>query len=76
MALPAMQEELQSHEYRARISNFEGPLDLLLQLVRKQEINIYDIPIAKITEQFLEYLEIMKQLNYFRKLVNTLLINR
>ena len=37
--------------------NFEGPLDLLLFLIKKQEINIYDIPIGEITEQFLEYLD-------------------
>lgn len=39
-----------------RLNDFEGPLDLLLFLIRKNEINIYDIPIAKITEQFLDYL--------------------
>ena len=36
---------------------FEGPLDLLLFLIKKKEINIYDIPIGEITEQFLEYLD-------------------
>jgi len=39
-----------------RLNDFEGPLDLLLFLIKKNEINIYDIPIAKITEQFLDYL--------------------
>jgi len=39
------------------LDNFEGPLDLLLSLIKKNEINIYDIPIAEITEQFLEYLD-------------------
>jgi len=39
-----------------RLNEFEGPLDLLLFLIKKNEINIYDIPIAQITEQFLEYL--------------------
>jgi segregation and condensation protein A len=42
---------------------YEGPLDLLLDLVRKQDIDIYDIPIAKITEQYLKYVETMKQLD-------------
>jgi len=42
---------------------FEGPLDLLLYLIRKEEIEIYDIPIARITEQYLHYLEMMKVLN-------------
>lgn len=40
-----------------RLGEFEGPLDLLLFLIRKNEINIYDIPIAEVTEQFLEYLD-------------------
>src|ERR1041384_6227109 len=39
-----------------RLEVYEGPLDLLLDLIRKQEINIYDIPIAKITHQYLDYL--------------------
>ena len=39
-----------------RLNKFEGPLDLLLFLIKKNEINIYDIPIAKITEQYLDYL--------------------
>jgi len=40
---------------------FEGPLSLLLQLIRKQEIDIYDIPIVRITEQYLSYLDLMKE---------------
>src|SRR5579884_2243639 len=42
---------------------YEGPLDLLLDLIRKQDIDIYDIPIARITEQYLKYVENMKQLD-------------
>jgi segregation and condensation protein A len=42
---------------------FEGPLDLLLHLVRDQKLDIHDIPIAKITEQYLAYLDVMKALN-------------
>jgi segregation and condensation protein A len=42
---------------------YEGPLDLLLDLIRKQDIDIYDIPIAKITAQYLKYVESMKQLD-------------
>ena len=41
---------------RFRLNDFEGPLDLLLYLIRKNEVNIYDIPIAVITEQYLDYL--------------------
>jgi segregation and condensation protein A len=42
---------------------YDGPLDLLLDLIRKQDINIYDIPIAKITAQYLTYVERMKQMD-------------
>jgi len=49
--------------YQVRIENFEGPLDLLLHLIKKNEINIYDIPVAIIAQQYLEYLEAMKELN-------------
>jgi segregation and condensation protein A len=49
--------------YQVRIENFEGPLDLLLHLIKKNEINIYDIPIAMIAQQYLNYLEAMKDLN-------------
>jgi segregation and condensation protein A len=46
-----------------KVAIYEGPLDLLLDLIRKQQINIYDIPIAKITRQYLEYLHMMEELN-------------
>lgn len=49
--------------YQIKLEIFEGPLDLLLHLIRKHEINIYDIPIALITSQYLQYLEIMKSLD-------------
>ena len=49
--------------YNVQLDSFNGPLDLLLHLIRKQEINIYDIPIALITQQYLEYLNLMKNLN-------------
>lgn len=49
--------------YQVRLSTFEGPLDLLLHLIKKSEINIYDIPIALITKQYLDYLSVMKALN-------------
>jgi segregation and condensation protein A len=45
------------------LEHYEGPLDLLLDLIRKQEIDIYDIPIAKITAQYLEYMERAAQLD-------------
>ncbi len=49
--------------YRIKLDNFEGPLDLLLFLIKKNEVDIYDIPIAEITAQYLEYLEIIKLLD-------------
>ena len=50
-------------DYPVRLDNFEGPLDLLLHLIRKNEIDIYDIPIALITQQYIEYIELMKELD-------------
>jgi segregation and condensation protein A len=49
--------------YEIKLDIFEGPLDLLLYLIRKNEIDIYNIPIALITEQYLEYLDMMRSLN-------------
>ncbi|GHV93895.1 segregation and condensation protein A [Spirochaetia bacterium] len=46
-----------------KLSEFEGPLDLLLFLIRKNEVNIYDIPIAQITEQYLDYLRYAETLD-------------
>jgi segregation and condensation protein A len=48
-------------DYRVNLDIFAGPLDLLLYLVRKEEVDIYDIPIAKITDQYLRYVEMLKQ---------------
>lgn len=49
--------------YKIKIPVFEGPLDLLLHLIRENKIDVYDIPISLITNQYLRYLEIMKELN-------------
>ncbi len=48
---------------KVKLEVFEGPLDLLLHLIRENRIDIYDIPMAEITAQYLQYLEIMKDLN-------------
>lgn len=48
-----------------KLEQFEGPLDLLLHLIKKEKIDIYDIPIAEITAQYLEYIENMKKLNIY-----------
>jgi len=52
-----------SMSYKVKLNVFEGPLDLLLYLIQKHEIDIYDIPIALITREYLEYLDLMKTLN-------------
>ena len=49
--------------YKIRLDMFEGPLDLLLYLVKKDHLNIYDIPIAKVTQQYLEYINFMQLLD-------------
>lgn len=49
--------------YQIKLEVFEGPLDLLLHLIKKNEVNIYDIPISIITRQYLDYIELMKEFN-------------
>ena len=49
--------------YPVRLDNFEGPLDLLLHLIKQSEVNIYDIPIALITRQYLDYIDLMQEMN-------------
>ena len=49
--------------YQVKLDAFEGPLDLLLHLIRTSEVNVYDIPIALITEQYLGYITLMQDLN-------------
>ncbi len=50
-------------DYRVNLDIFAGPLDLLLYLVRKEEVDIYDIPIARITDQYLHYVELIESLD-------------
>ena len=50
-------------QHKFSLPNFEGPLALLLDLIRSSQINIYDIPVADITAQYLEYLNLMKQID-------------
>jgi segregation and condensation protein A len=60
----ARKTEVNESSFSVLVSEvYDGPLDLLLDLIRKQDIDIYDIPIAKITEQYLKYVENMKQLD-------------
>jgi segregation and condensation protein A len=49
--------------YRVQLKNFEGPLDLLLFFIKRDELNIYDIPISHITHEFLDYIRLMEELD-------------
>lgn len=49
--------------YKVKLDIFEGPLDLLLYLIRKNEMDIYNIPIAEITDQYVEYINLMQSLD-------------
>ena len=58
------EEHASEQAYQVKLEHvFEGPMDLLVHLIRKNELDIYDIPIAFITERFLEYIEWMKAMN-------------
>ena len=57
------QAELLAEDYKVNLDVFEGPLDLLLYLIRREELDIYDIPIEHITQQYMAYLDLMRQLN-------------
>ena len=52
-----------SQEYKVKLEVFEGPLDLLLYLIKRDEIDIHDIPIGHITKQYLEFMELFKMLD-------------
>lgn len=58
-----MIENKPGENYSVNLEIFHGPLDLLLYLIRKDEIDIYDIPIAHITEQYMRYLEVIQSLD-------------
>ena len=51
--------ERSQQDYRVNLPSFEGPLDLLLHLIRKDQVDIYDIPISKICSSYLEYVDRM-----------------
>jgi segregation and condensation protein A len=54
---------LVKNTYRIKLDNFEGPLDLLLFFIHRDQINIYDIPISSITQEFLDYIQLLKSMN-------------
>ena len=49
--------------YKINLANFEGPLDLLLFFIRRDELDIYDIPISHITKEFMTYIELLEKLD-------------
>lgn len=55
--------EAAQDNYKVQLEAFEGPLDLLLYLIKKEQIDIYDIPIAHITKQYLQYVQLLESLN-------------
>ena len=52
-------------EYKVKFEVFEGPLDLLLYLIKKQEVDIYDVNLTQLATQFIEYVEFMRMLDRF-----------
>src|SRR5262249_2386517 len=66
MRVPFCPWPLGPMEYQVNLDTFRGPLDLLLYLVKHHEVDICDIPIARVTEQFLEYLQVIKLIDVER----------
>jgi segregation and condensation protein A len=62
-AAPEIASDRDGDQLKITLGDFEGPLDLLLYLIRQDQINIYDIPIARITDEYLRYLNLMQELD-------------
>src|SRR2546425_8448868 len=62
-ATPEITSDRDSEQLKVTLGEFEGPLDLLLYLIRQEQINIYEIPIARITDEYLRYLKVMRELD-------------
>src|SRR3989441_13039819 len=62
-AHPEITPDRDSDQLKVTLGDFEGPLDLLLYLIRQEQVNIYDIPIARITDEYLRYLNLMQELD-------------
>jgi segregation and condensation protein A len=60
---PEITPDDDSDQLKITLGDFEGPLDLLLYLIRQEQVNIYDIPIARITDEYLRYLNLMQELD-------------
>jgi segregation and condensation protein A len=62
-AQPEITPDREGDQLRITLGDFEGPLDLLLHLIRQDQVNIYDIPVARITDEYLRYLNLMQELD-------------
>src|SRR5438477_1080586 len=62
-AQPEIASDQETDQLKITLGEFEGPLDLLLYLIRQEQINIYEIPIARITDEYLRYLKVMQDLD-------------
>ncbi|PYS27194.1 MAG: segregation/condensation protein A, partial [Acidobacteria bacterium] len=62
-AQPAIAADRDGDQLKITLGEFDGPLDLLLYLIRQDQVNIYDLPIARITEEYLRYLNLMQELD-------------
>jgi segregation and condensation protein A len=62
-AQPEIASASDGDQLNITLGDFEGPLDLLLYLIRQDQVNIYDIPVARITDEYLRYLKLMKELD-------------
>src|ERR1700751_3530724 len=62
-ATPEIAPDRDSDQLKITLGEFEGPLDLLLYLIRQEQVNIYDIPVARITDEYLRYLNLMQELD-------------
>jgi segregation and condensation protein A len=62
-AQPEIASDREGDQLKITLGEFEGPLDLLLYLIRQDQVNIYDIPVARITDEYLRYLYLMQELD-------------
>lgn len=62
-ATPEIIPDPETDDLRILLGEFEGPLDLLLHLIRQEQVSIYDIPVARITDEYLRYLQLMQELD-------------
>jgi segregation and condensation protein A len=62
-SMPEIVPDNTTDDLKIIMGDFEGPLDLLLHLIRQEQVNIYDIPLARITDEYLRYLQLMQELD-------------